>query len=52
MVVKIDLPVPSSNQVHASGPVDTFWATAFIIGTNLAIAARFARKIVRRQNRG
>jgi hypothetical protein len=52
MVIKIDLPVPSSSQAHPSGQVDTFWATAFIIGTIMAIAAWFARKIIRRHNRG
>ena len=39
MVIKIDIPVSSSSQVHPSGQVDTFWATAFVIGAILAIAA-------------
>jgi hypothetical protein len=52
MVIKIDLPASSSSQVHPSGPVDTFWATAFAIGAILSIAAGFARNIVRRHKRG
>jgi hypothetical protein len=52
MVIKIDIPVSSSSQVHPSGQVDTFGATAFVIGAILAIAAWFARNIVRRHNRG
>jgi len=52
MVIKIDLPISFSNRAHSSGPVDTFWATVFVIGVILAVAAWFARKIVRRHDRG
>jgi hypothetical protein len=48
MFIEIDLSVSSSSQVHPSGPVDTFWAAAFVVGAILAIAAWFARSIVRR----
>lgn len=52
MVIKIDIPVSSANQVHPNGPVNTFWAAAFVIGAILAIAAWFARNIVRHHKRG